>query len=106
MKIIVCKKEIDIEFANTFLKKLQGFMFKRNIDICLGFKTNSIHTFFMKENIDILMTDKNNIVLYIFKSIPKNRIIIKKGVYYTYEFPNNFLNNSNIQINDKLIIKK
>ncbi len=106
MKIIVCKKEIDIEFANTFLKKLQGFMFKRNIDICLGFKTNSIHTFFMKENIDILMTDKNNKILFIFKSVPKNKIIIKKDVYFTYEFPNNFLDGLNINVGDKIEFKK
>ena len=45
----------------------------------------------MKEDIDILMTNKNNEVLYIFKNVKKNKIIIKKDTYYTYEFPSNFL---------------
>ena len=104
MEIIVNENKIKLEIANTFLKKLKGFMFKRNIDYCIRFKTNSIHTFFMKEPIDVVMTDKNNKVLYIFKNIKKNKIIIKKNVYFTYEFPNNFINNLNI--GNKLIIKR
>lgn len=92
MKVIINNKEIDLILANTFFKKLKGFMFQTNIDYCLRFKTNSIHTFFMKENIDIVMTDKFNNVLFIFKNIKKNKIIIRKNVYYTYEFPKNFIN--------------
>ena len=92
MKVIIDNKEIKLIEANHFLKKLKGFMFQTNINYCLRFKTNSIHTFFMKENIDIVMTDKFNTVLYIFNNIPKNKIIIKKNAYYTYEFPNNFVN--------------
>ena len=91
MKVIVNNKEIKLIDANSFYKRLIGFMFKKNINYCLRFKTNSIHTFFMKENIDIVMTDINNNVLYIFKNLKKNKIIIKKDVYYTYEFPNNFI---------------
>ena len=93
MKVIVNNKEIKLEQANTFFKKLKGFMFQKNINYCLKFKTNSIHTFFMKEKIDILMTDKNNKVLYIFKNLEKNKIIIKKDTYFTYEFPSNFIGN-------------
>ena len=91
MEIIVENKKIKLEKANTFFKRLKGFMFKKNINYCLLLKTNSIHTFFMKEDIDILMTNKNNEVLYIFKNVKKNKIIIKKDTYYTYEFPSNFL---------------
>lgn len=101
MKVIINNKEIELIEANTFLKKLIGLMFKKNINYCLRIKTNSIHTFFMKENIDIVMTDKNNQVIYILKNVNKNKIIIKKNVYYTYEFPNNFIN-----INLKKIIIK
>ena len=93
MRVLINNKSIDLIEANTFSKRLIGLMFKKNINYCLRLKTNSIHTFFMKEPIDILMTDKNNNILYIFKNITKNKIIIKKGVYYTYEFPNNFLDN-------------
>ena len=56
----------------------------------------------MKQPIDIIMTDKNNTVLYSFKHVKKNKIIIKPKVYYTYEFPNNFIN-KNIK---KIEIKK
>ena len=91
MKVIVNNKEIELILANNFFKRLKGFMFKKNINYSLRFKTNSIHTFFMKENIDIVMTDKFNNVLYIFKNAPKNKIIIKKNAYYTYEFPSNFI---------------
>lgn len=102
MKIIVNDKKINLIDANTFLKRLKGLMFKKNINYSLRIKTNSIHTFFMKENIDIVMTDKDNNVLYIINNLPKNKIIIKPNVYYTYEFPNNFID-KNIK---KLIIKK
>ena len=91
MQVIVNNKKIKLIDANTFFKRLFGLMFKKNINYCLRLKTNSIHTFFMKENIDIVMTDKNNNILYIFNNVKKNKIIIKKHVYYAYEFPNNFI---------------
>ena len=91
MKVIINSKEINLIDANTFFKRLKGLMFKKNINYCLRIKTNSIHTFFMKENIDIVMTDKNNNVLYIINNLSKNKIIIKPKVYYTYEFPSNFI---------------
>lgn len=103
MKVIINNKEINLKIANNFIKRLKGFMFTKNINYCIRFKTNNIHTFFMKNNIDVVMTNKNNKILYIFKNVKKNKIIIKKNVYYTYEFPSNFIENLNI--NDYLIIK-
>ncbi|MBR3661591.1 MAG: DUF192 domain-containing protein [Bacilli bacterium] len=91
MKVIINNKKIELILAKSFFQRLKGLMFQKNINYCLRIKTNSIHTIFMKENIDIIMTDKNNNVLYIFKNVPKNKIIIKKNIYYTYEFPNNFI---------------
>ena len=101
MKVIINNKKINLIDANTFIKKLKGLMFQKNINYCLRLKTNSIHTFFMKEPIDIIMTDKFNNILYIFRKVNKNKIIIKPKVYYTYEFPNNFIPN-NV---DKIIIR-
>ena len=101
MKVIINNKRINLIEANTFIKKLKGLMFQKNINYCLRLKTNSIHTFFMKEPIDIIMTDKFNNILYIFRNINKNKIIIKPKVYYTYEFPNYFIPN-NV---DKIIIR-
>ena len=66
--------------ANTFFKKLMGFMFKKNFKYAMLFKhTNSIHTFFMEENIDVIGIDKNDIVIYKALNIPKNKIIIIKN---------------------------
>ena len=39
MKVKVNNKEIKLVIANTFFKKLKGFMFKKNINYCLRFKT-------------------------------------------------------------------
>ena len=78
-------------------------MFNKDFDYILKIKTNGIHTFFMKKNIDVILTDKNNKVLYIFKNIGPNKIILpKKNVKYTYEMPVDYL--KNIKVSD--ILKK
>lgn len=98
MKIDVYEKKIDLINADSFFKKLIGLCFKRNINYCLRFRCNGIHTFFMCEKIDVVLTDKDNNVLYIFRNLKKNRIILpRKNVYYTYEFPNNFLKDADIK---------
>lgn len=67
-------------------------MFEKNIDRALLFnKCNSVHTFFMKNNIDIIMCDKDNIILYIYNNVNKNKIIWpKKKVSKVYELPVNY----------------
>ncbi len=93
-----------IKNANTFIKKLKGLMFIKEFDYILKFKTNGIHTFFMKTNIDVLLTDKNNKILYIYKNIKPNKIILpKRKVKYTYEMPVNYI--KNIKIGDYLNLK-
>ena len=48
---------------------------------------------FMFINIDVYMTDNNNKILYIYKNLKPNKIILpKKNVYYTYESPVNYFN--------------
>ncbi len=95
---------IEVFILTNIFKRFKGFMFKKNIDYGLCFpKCNSIHTFFMKKNIDVYMTDKNNKVLYIYKNLKKNKIILpKKNVYYTYELPEDSFN---FKINDYIKIK-
>lgn len=83
-----------IKEAKTFFQKLKGLMFKKNFDYILKFKTNGIHTFFMKIKIDVVLTDKNGNILYIYKSLKPNRIILpKKNITYTYEMPEGFIQN-------------
>ncbi len=95
MKLIVDNISIELKEANTFSKKLIGLMLKKNINYALRFRCNGIHTFFMKENIDVIICDKDNNILFIYKDLKKNRIILpKKNVYYTYELPSGTIKNN------------
>ena len=103
MYIKINNKKMELKYANTYFKRLKGFMMKKNINYCICFpKCNSIHTFFMKENIDVVMTDKNNKILYIYKDLKKNKVITHKEVYNIYEFPRN---STSFKINDVIKIE-
>lgn len=104
MKLIYENKEIKLKECKSFYERLMGFMFKKNINISLLFnKCNSIHTFFMKENIDVIMCDKDNNILFFYKDLPKNKIILpKKGVKKVFETPSSYFD---IKIGKKMIIK-
>ncbi len=92
---------MEVKEAKTFTQKLKGLMFQKKFDYILKFKTNGIHTFFMKTNIDVILTDKNGKIMYIYRNLKPNKIILpKKGVKYTFEMPINYLNNK--KIGDKL----
>ena len=103
MKLIYNNKEIELINCKSFYSRLMGFMFKRSINNALLFnKCNSIHTFFMKENIDVIMCDKDNNILYYYKDLNKNKIILpKKNVYKVIETPSNYFN---IEKNTKIKI--
>lgn len=96
-------KEIKVIDCKTFFSRLKGFMFKEKIEYALLFnRCNSIHTFFMKNNIDVIMCDKNDIILYYYDNLKKNKIIWpKKNVYKTIELPVNLFN---IKIGTKIRI--
>lgn len=103
MKLIYDNKEIELINCKSFFKRFRGFMLKKNIDKALLFdKCNSIHTFFMRENIDVIMCDKNNKVLFYYRNLGKNKVILpKKGVRKVFETPGNYFN---IVIGKKMII--
>lgn len=105
MKLVYDNKTIDITECKSFFSRLKGFMLKKNISNALLFSNcNSIHTFFMKENIDVIMCDKNNVILYYYNNLSKNKIILpKKNVNKTIELPVNFFN---IKLNEKIRIDK
>ena len=104
MKLIYKNKDIELKKCKSFYDRLMGFMFKKNINISLLFnKCNSIHTFFMKENIDVIMCDKDNNILFFYKDLPKNKVILpKKGVKKVFETPSGYFD---IEIGKKMIIK-
>lgn len=93
-----------VKEANTFIKKLKGLMFIKEFNYILKFKTNGIHTFFMKTNIDVILTNKEDKILYIYRNLKPNKIILpKRKVKYTYETPVNYI--KNIKIGDNLNLK-
>lgn len=96
--------KLEIKTCNNIFNRFLGFMFKKNINYGLCFpRCNSIHTFFMRTTIDVIMTDKNYNILYIFKNIKPNKIILpKKNIYYTFELP---INKFNFKTKEKLKIK-
>ena len=104
MKLLYDNKSIELRNCKSFYSRLMGLMFKNNINTALLFdKCDSIHTFFMKENIDVIMCDKDNNILYFYKDLPKNRIILpKRGVKKVFETPSGYFN---IEIGKKMIIK-
>ena len=101
MYIIKDKNKIEVKECNNLFNRFIGFMFKKNINYALCFpKCNSIHTFFMLTPIDVIMTDKDYNILYIYKNLKPNKIILpKKNVYYTFELP---INKFNYKINKKI----
>ena len=105
MKLVYNNKDINVIECKTFMKRLKGFMFQKNINYALLFNNcNSIHTFFMKENIDVIMCDKNNIVMYHYKNLGKNKVIWpKRGVSKVFETPSLYFD---IEIGEEMIIKK
>jgi hypothetical protein len=57
----------------------------------------------MFEPIDVIMTDRNYNILYMYKNIKSNKVILpKKNVYYTFELPANIFK---FNLNEKLKVK-
>lgn len=104
MRLLYNNKDIDLYECKSFFSRLRGFMFTRSIDKALLFdRCNSIHTFFMKENIDVIMCDNDNNILYFYRDLPKNKIILpKKGVRKVFETPSEYFD---IKINERMIIE-
>ena len=104
MKLVYNDKAIDIYECKSFFSRLKGFMFASKIDRALLFnRCNSIHTFFMKKNIDVIMCNKDNVILYYYHNLSRNRIIFpKRNVYKTIELPVDYFD---IKVNNKISIK-
>lgn len=105
MKLVFKDKDIELKECKSFYHRLKGFMFTKDINKALLFnRCNSIHTFFMKNNIDVIMCDNDNKILYYYKDLGKNKIILpKKGVKKVFETPSKYFD---IEIGNKMIIKK
>ena len=76
MKLKINNKKITIIKALDFKTRLIGLMGKKNIDYGILFPNcNAIHTFLMQENIDVLGLNNDNQVIFIYRDVPKNKIV-------------------------------
>ena len=98
-------KELELVECRSFFSRFKGFMLCRDINKALLFKRcNSIHTFFMLENIDVILCNEDNVILYYYKDMGPNRVILpKKGVTRVYEVPRLYF--GEVMINEKLEVK-
>ncbi len=103
MYITIGKKDLKIVYANTFLKKLIGLSFKKNIYYGMLFKTCSIQTFFMRCNIDLCLLSKDYKIIKLVSNFKPGKILIDKNCYYILELPINC--NKYLKVSEKLKIK-
>ena len=76
MFIKINNKKIPVFEAKNFKTRLFGLMGKKDIQEGILFpKCNAIHTFFMQEEIDVIGLNEENQVVYIYRNVPKNRIV-------------------------------
>ena len=105
MKLKYRDKEIELVECKSFFSRFRGFMLCKNINRALLFKRcNSIHTFFMISNIDVILCNEENVILYYYKDMGPNRVILPKaGVTRVYEVPSLYF--EEIRVNEKLEVK-
>lgn len=76
MKLKINGKKMEIKNATDFKTRILGLMGKKNIDYGIFFpKCNAIHTYFMKENIDVIGLNEEMQVIYIYRDVPKNKVV-------------------------------
>ena len=76
MKLKVNNQILNIQKATNFKTRLFGLMGKKNIQEGILFpKCNAIHTFFMKDEIDVIGLNEESQIVFIYRNVPKNRII-------------------------------
>ncbi|MCB9094997.1 MAG: DUF192 domain-containing protein [Halobacteriovoraceae bacterium] len=60
----------EIYYANTFMTRLVGLMFKKKIEYGILLEPgNSIQTTFMSEPIDVIFLNSSNVVLKVYKNL-------------------------------------
>lgn len=76
MKLKINGKKMEIKNATDFKTRVLGLMGKKNIDYGILFpKCNAIHTYFMKENIDVIGLNEEQQIIYIYRDVPKNKVV-------------------------------
>jgi uncharacterized membrane protein (UPF0127 family) len=100
-------KSEEVLFADTFVKRLKGFMFvkKPYCEALIISPCSSVHTFFMKFNIDVLFVNKNDVIVDVFFNVPKRKILSSKSkTLYIIEAP--AFSFSNAKVGNRIILAK
>lgn len=109
MKLVINRHEIiDINVADTFLSRMKGLMFKKEIKKGLWITPcNSIHTFFMRTKIDVLYLDAKGKIIKMTPFIKPWRIgpIVWKAKS-VLELPAGTIQKMDIQLNHVVYFKK
>ena len=98
---VLCKAYV----ANTFIKRLSGYMFQNEpyYNALIIAPCSSIHTFFMRFNLDVLFIDKNLRVIIKVNSLRPGKIIMPvKDSLFVIESREGIL--KNIKVNDRINI--
>lgn len=95
-----------VDIANTFMTRLKGLMFKKNLEENTGmliYPCNMIHTFFMRFPLDVLFLSKEYKVIHIIENmIPgKTSSFVRKGKY-VLELPIGTIKRTNTKKGDHL----
>lgn len=102
------KKIVDIEMANTPIKKMKGLMGVETVEKGMLFvNANNIHMFFMKTEIDVLYLDKDSKIIHLTEYMKKWTVgpIVFKGKYII-ELPKGTIAKYGIKLNDQVLIKE
>jgi len=98
-----------LKFANSYLSRLKGLMFKKKLDHVLVLKPksnfrvfSSIHTLFMNFSIDLIFLDKNKKVVEIAQVFPWKLYIPKRSAGYILEMKSGSVEKYQIAIGDNL----
>lgn len=109
MKLVINRHEIiDMDVADTFLSRMKGLMFKKEIKRGLWITPcNSIHTFFMRTKIDVLYLDAKGKIIKMTPSIKPWRIgpVVWKAKS-VLELPAGTIQKMDIQLNHVVYFKK
>ncbi len=95
-----------VEIAGTWLKRLQGLLFKDRLPEkhCLILNPcNSVHTCFMRFNIDVLFIGNAGEVVYLLENMPSFRFspIIRKA-RFVLELPAHTISSTGTSLGDRM----
>jgi len=96
--------------ADSFFSRLQGLMFKKNLERGLilkmppnrGRSGSAIHMFFMRMSLDVVFLDENRVVVDTVTLKPWTTYTPKKASRYVMEFEVGVIRNSSTEIGDEL----